>query len=255
MPDLLVVGGEGKLVELLERRGGGRLRFRRAPVPSSKSGAPGERPDALVVDLRSLRKPLPSSSRVREALASRLPAIFVVGDDPGTVRGLRTVIRSPHVDFVRMSEDSNEPADEIVERAARLIAGVGANAMTAFPSGDPGLRHTVPGLHAVDSGRLDAGRVANLLGVSLAEFARMLGKRAGTIAKTPDAASLQPALRVFERIAAPLLRLAGTPERLRAWLNAPNPALGGEPPMQLIMEDRAEAVAELVESIALGEPA
>ncbi|HEY3266188.1 MAG TPA: MbcA/ParS/Xre antitoxin family protein [Armatimonadota bacterium] len=154
-----------------------------------------------------------------------------------------------------MPVESEEPADEIVGRVERLIRHAEEETSAPPTPVPPELRHAAPELHAPQSGRLDAARVARLLGVPLAELARLLGKRPGTVAKTPDAPALQPGLRVYERIAAPLLHLAGAPERLRAWLNAPNPSLGGETPMKLILEGHGEAVAGLVERIALGEPA
>jgi hypothetical protein len=251
---LVGIRGEVGLVEILDLRAGGRLRFRRLPARTSKHVVSEERHDALVVDLRSYHGTLSASPSVRRTLDSELPAVFIVGNDPGTMRRLRSIIQSPRIDFVRMTEESEEPADEIVERVERLIHQREKTTSLAAPN-TLTLRHIAPDLHAPDSGRLDAARVARLLGVPLAELARLMGKRPGTVAKTPDAPALQPALRVFEMIAAPMLHMTGTSERLRAWLNAPNSSLAGESPMQLVREGHGQAVAGLAERIALGEPA
>jgi hypothetical protein len=255
MANLIDICGDSTLVNLLGRRAEGSLRLRQIPARASNGLDHEERADAVIVDLRSLQGRAAASPRVRNTLASRLPAVFVVGNDPGTWRQLRNFRGSAHVDFVRMTEDAAEPADEILERIERLIVQAREEKTAPAPPGMTALRHIAPSLHAPDTGRLDARRVAHLLGVPQAKLAQLMGKRPGTVAKTPDGPALQQALRVFERIAAPLLHLAGSPERLRAWLNAPNPALGGETPLQLVLEGHAEAVAGLVERIAVGEPA
>jgi transposase len=43
--------------------------------------------------------------------------------------------------------------------------------------------------------------VAKLFGVSLSQLARWVGRTRQALTKTPDAASLQPALGYFERVA------------------------------------------------------
>ncbi|MCW3053897.1 MAG: hypothetical protein JWN14_3067, partial [Chthonomonadales bacterium] len=64
-----------------------------------------------------------------------------------------------------------------------------------------------------------------------------------------------PALRVYERIAAMLLRLAGSEVGLRTWMQASNPELEAETPLSLLLNGEGEVVAELLESVLHGEPA
>lgn len=50
------------------------------------------------------------------------------------------------------------------------------------------------------TGRLDASKIADALGMSVAKLADLLGKLRATVTKTPDAPALQGKLRSFERI-------------------------------------------------------
>jgi hypothetical protein len=49
-----------------------------------------------------------------------------------------------------------------------------------------------------------------------------------------------------------LQRLFGERSRVLVWLNSPNAELGGEAPIGLVMEGRAEVVADLVEGTLAG---
>lgn len=73
--------------------------------------------------------------------------------------------------------------------------------------------------------------------------------------KTPDAAALQPALRLYERIAANPRRLTGSEEGVRIWMNATNPELEGEAPLTLLLHGEGEVVAALLDSVMRGAPA
>jgi hypothetical protein len=112
----------------------------------------------------------------------------------------------------------------------------------------------VPEIHDPGSGRLDAKRIGSLFGVKLSDMARILGRDLSAVHKTPAAPSLQPGLALFERIGAPLLYLAGSPENLRIWLNAPNPDLEDEAPLAMLKNGEGEIVAELLEDALVGQP-
>lgn len=102
------------------------------------------------------------------------------------------------------------------------------------------------------TGRLDAARIANALGMSVAKLAKLVGKTRGTVTKTPDAPALQEKLRPYERILRLKARL--TDEKLLAWLEAPNRHLDDRSPRSLIEDGRAEVVADLVEDALTGQP-
>jgi hypothetical protein len=115
-------------------------------------------------------------------------------------------------------------------------------------------RHVVIDLHEPSSGRLDAKRVGALFGLPLSAISRIVGRELSAVHKTPDAISLQPTLALFERIAAPLLTLSGSPENFRIWLNAPNPELEGKTPLHLLKNGEGAIVAELLEDTLVGQP-
>lgn len=102
------------------------------------------------------------------------------------------------------------------------------------------------------SGRLSADLVAKAFGLKQARLARILGRHRATVAKTPDAASLQAKLRPFERIAR--LRAVFSPESFLAWLNRANPHLDDLSPLEAIEAGHLEAVADFTENMLTGAP-
>jgi hypothetical protein len=114
--------------------------------------------------------------------------------------------------------------------------------------------NVVEPLHDPNSGRLDAARIAEFYGLPLRRLALILDRTPASVAKTPSAPSLQSDLAIFERMAAHLLLLAGTAERARMWLNAPNPDLDEESALDVIMAGQAHVVLHLLSDIANGQP-
>jgi hypothetical protein len=104
-------------------------------------------------------------------------------------------------------------------------------------------------------GRLDARRVGRMFGLNLTGLAAILGRETSAVMKTPDAEALQEGLRLFERIAGPLLHVVGDPERLRMWLNAPNNEFDGQAPLQLVRDGQGDLVAQRLENALSGQPA
>lgn len=110
------------------------------------------------------------------------------------------------------------------------------------------------GLHHVESGRLDAGRIAQFMGVSLKTLAEGLGRNYRAVHKTPDAVSLQADLQPLRRCLELLLEMVGTKEAALAWLNTPSADLSGETPIGLITTGHTQAVWALLEQVATGAP-
>jgi hypothetical protein len=106
-------------------------------------------------------------------------------------------------------------------------------------------------LHA-SSGRLSATRTAEVFGLSVAKLGKVIERSRQALTQTPDAESIQEALRPFERIAR--LRAVLHGGEFLAWLNRANHHLDGQPPMALINEGRAKIVADLAEDMLLGTP-
>lgn len=103
-----------------------------------------------------------------------------------------------------------------------------------------------------DKGRLDAKAVATALGIPWTRLAVLLGSNKQAVHKTPDAPSLQAALRPYERIAR--LRAVLPEKRFLAWLQQPNLHLDDHTPLEIIESERPEVVADLVESMLTGTP-
>jgi len=126
-------------------------------------------------------------------------------------------------------------------------------------TGPPSSRHpiedqVVAEFHDRKTGRLDASLVAEAYGVSLSALARALGVTQSALSKRTTAAAAQDALRELEFAWAALLSAVESPDRVRAWLHALRPDLGGKPPLSLLLEGSAVAFANYVRSVIAGEP-
>lgn len=102
------------------------------------------------------------------------------------------------------------------------------------------------------TGRLDARRIADYLAISLRRLAAALGRRYGTVQKTPNAPTLQEALRPIARTLDILALLGADHAAALAWLNAPLPALGQRPPLEFVERGHADAVANLLDGALAG---
>jgi len=104
----------------------------------------------------------------------------------------------------------------------------------------------------VPSGKLSANNVATVFGLSVAELATLVGRTRQAVSKTPDADSLQPLLRPFERVAR--LRATLSREQFRNWLHLANEQLGDRTPFELVRDGKIGAIADLVEDMLTGSP-
>lgn len=154
--------------------------------------------------------------------------------------------RDPLIEMVRSPCDPNE----VLHRILRLVHGVSQV--------DTPHRYRLPNL-VVDelrseSGRIDAKLVAEMFDISVPVLARIIGAGEPALYKTPDAKSVQSKLINFERIAWGLIKLTGSIKGLRIWLNAQNPELDRELPIDYIKDGHVEDVAAMVEDALLGHP-
>jgi hypothetical protein len=106
--------------------------------------------------------------------------------------------------------------------------------------------------HTVDMKRIDARKLALYLGLSLASLANAIGKDYKAVFKTPASKSLQPALAPIHRTVAALDRYFDRREESLAWLNTANPELGAKRPKGLLLEGKAEIVADMLEGALAG---
>lgn len=109
-------------------------------------------------------------------------------------------------------------------------------------------------LHDPQSGRIDAGRLADWLEIPLKVLAEALGKKYSTIHKTPSSMALQPVLRSIKRALEILEEVLGERGVVLAWLNNSHPDLGGRTPMEVILEGRPEVLEDMLEGALAGVP-
>lgn len=79
-----------------------------------------------------------------------------------------------------------------------------------------------PELRNENTGRLDAGQIANFFGLSLNEFARLLGRPHTSVHKTPDSVRLKNSLYPYERVLSAAKHILGDEKTMRTfkiWLN------------------------------------
>jgi DNA-binding response OmpR family regulator len=114
--------------------------------------------------------------------------------------------------------------------------------------------HVLAELHDPETGRLDAGRIASFLGAPLSSFAKFSDVSVAGLHKSPRSVSVQPHLIPIARSLAILTQLLSTKESVLAWMNSPHPDLGGQTPLQLVLEGKAQVVTDLLEAALAGQP-
>jgi CheY-like chemotaxis protein len=115
--------------------------------------------------------------------------------------------------------------------------------------------HMLVDLHEPSSGRLDAGRIAEYLGIPLSGLSKCLERSVAGVHKSPSAPAIQLLLAPIARSIAILARLLGSRENVRIWVNSPHPDLDGRTPLSVILEGRATVVTEMLEAALAGQPA
>jgi len=138
----------------------------------------------------------------------------------------------------------------ILKRHSRTLRARGAEQFTSHPV----TAHVMPELHDLSTGRLDAGRIADFLGISLSSFSKFSDMSVAGLHKSPASSSLQVFLIPIARSVTILSQLLGRKEAVRTWMNSPHPDLGGRTPISVIQEGKARAVSELLESALAGQP-
>ncbi len=117
----------------------------------------------------------------------------------------------------------------------------------------------VPEVHDPDTGRINAKRLARVLGVKQAELARVLKIDRRALGKNPTSPKLQKRAAILERTLAILIDYLGNVEVARAWLQTANPALGGHTPWEVCenvdeFPKGLEAVSNMVARVPEGVP-
>jgi len=225
---------------------------------------------SVTVALRSahLRR-LPVAKAVAGAQPDTAPDLIVAGlgeDGPGLVdiRGLRRAF--PKTAIVITSRKLSEGISSEVYRAGATVVvpldalnEAIANLIQVFEAGAPknarALDETmVEEFHDRATGRLDADAVARGLGISVSMLAKGIRLTPSALSKRPHARAAQDALRKIEFAIAALRHLLRSEARVRAWLNAPHPDLGGDAPLALLTKGSARDFADYIMAALSGQP-
>ena len=138
---------------------------------------------------------------------------------------------------------------KLAEKLERTLEEIKEHSVKRSSFGSP-LRVVLGELHSA-TGRIDAKKVAEFLGVKLPKFCRGLGLKYDAVHKNPDSESIQPALKPLKRSLEILHDVFGNGDTIRAWLNTLHPDLGMTP-MDAILSKRAEALHGMLESALEG---
>ena len=126
--------------------------------------------------------------------------------------------------------------------------------LQAIQRGAGALLVTLPELHDEATGRIDAQKVADYMGVPLKRLAEGLQLKYKAVHRSPTAEALQPSLKPVKRALEILHEFFHKPEILRVWLNTPHPDLDGDTALDMILADNVTAVLRILENAAAGVP-
>lgn len=112
----------------------------------------------------------------------------------------------------------------------------------------------LPELHDENTGRIDAQKVADFMGVPLKPLAEGLGLNYKAVHRNPSASGFQEALRPVKRSLEILHEFFGPKETIRIWLNTPHPDLDGATSLDTILEGKAFAVSRILGNALNGVP-
>lgn len=143
---------------------------------------------------------------------------------------------------------------ELTAKAAEMqnqITAFQQELQSRFLSGS--VQVILPELHDAATGRIDAQKVADLMGVPLKRFAEGMRLNYKAAHRNPAAGAVQEALQPVKR-SLEILHEFGKPQLIRAWLNTPHPDLDGSTALETILDNNAKAVLRILENAAAGVP-
>jgi hypothetical protein len=190
------------------------------------------------------------------------PDLIVVGSAKVSLIEIKTIIRAfpKAVIIVASKKVSTETSEQRYKAGVTAVVPLSSlgDAVTSLRTPDvpvrPSASAVVEELHDPRTGRLNAQAAANALGISVTALAKGVGLTPSALSKRPNAKAAQGALRAIEFSVAALRRVLGSDNRMRAWLNAPHPDLGEEPPIHLLTRGSVSEFANYVRSALAGQP-
>ena len=142
-----------------------------------------------------------------------------------------------------------EHAREVLERLENLIYSVSPRKRASNV-----IHVSLVELHDKQSGRIDAQKVAEYMGIPLKRLVEGLDLSYKAAHKNPSSESFQVVLQPIKRILEILDEIFAKPETVRAWLNTPHADLGGRTALQTILEKNSQAVLTVLENAVAGVP-
>ena len=196
----------------------------------------------------------------RDAVARRVPALFLAASSDAAFKALGAMIAAPTVGVAYRDDEMRPVMNLLRQRAGRGAArppasAGGVRAAASDLDGHPLLADSTGFLRNPNSGRLDARRVAEFYGEPLKKFADHLGVTPPAVSQTPDSPKYQSLLGYFEKVAriTPLLENKSS---FGGWVRTPNRDLKGEMPLDLLWGGpvRAQRLVDAVEDVLVGQP-
>ncbi len=136
-----------------------------------------------------------------------------------------------------LSKRPEADAQEICTEVARLLRELDAAQAPQM---------VLPELHDPATGRIDAQKVADFMGVPLKQLSEGLGLNYKAVHRNPCAPAFQKALIPVKSSLEYLKQAFPKPEVIRAWLNTPHPMLEGKTSLETILEGKSFAIVRLL---------
>ncbi|MBB5294813.1 DUF2384 domain-containing protein [Deinococcus metallilatus] len=111
------------------------------------------------------------------------------------------------------------------------------------------LSHALTPARNPQSGRLDAKRLGDFLGLNVAELARILHRDPSGLRKRPDSDTLQAPMTEIEQLAVRVRQLTGDEGYTRMWFHTPNPGLNGKTPLKALEDGGADDLKVLLDHV------
>ncbi len=149
-------------------------------------------------------------------------------------------------------ENTPDLQERVAELTRQLLAA--QEKLQAILRGPGGLQVILPELHDEATGRIDAQKVADYIGVPLKRLAEGLQLNYKAVHRNPSAEALQPPLQPLKRCLEILHEFFQKAETVRIWLNTPHPDLEGRTALETILANNPTAILRILENAAAGVP-
>jgi hypothetical protein len=196
---------------------------------------------------------------------AKQPAIAVVSAKMFNEPDVRVELKRSYSEI--LVKEGNELEASVLEKWKSVLddmlnhIGTPSSATVKDPASEADLTDLSARLRDPKTGRLDAKKISDLLGISMTSLAtRVCRITKQALNQSPASSGIQEKLQALEDVSQLLFWCAGDEGKLRAWLKRPNrdfPEMEGKipSPMDLILCGHADIVARKVHNLRTGHPA